>query len=34
MPHDLELTGPCTIERRTAVSLSGAQFVSEYVLMY
>lgn len=30
MPHDLELTGPCTIERRAASTLNEVQFVSEY----
>ena len=31
VPHDLELTGPCTIERRAASTLNEVQFVSEYV---
>ncbi|XP_065898764.1 jmjC domain-containing protein 8-like isoform X2 [Dysidea avara] len=29
--HDLQLTGPCTIERRSASTLSVTEFISEYV---
>lgn len=29
--HDIQLTGPCTIERRAASTLSPTEFLSEYV---